>query len=99
MKKTSLCASSSGLQTSHIGWKVTLGIVLAVAAMVAPAWAARPETTIKLDVPGAVVTTASGINGDGAIVGWYCLQACNPTRFRGFIRDPEGVFHDIVVPN
>jgi len=63
------------------------------------AFAARPETTTAIDPPGALVTAASGINAEGFIVGWYCLQTpCNAAHFRGFLRDPDGVFHDIIVP-
>jgi hypothetical protein len=47
-----------------------------------------------------LVTAASGINADGFIVGWYCLQLpCNAAHFRGFLRKPDGTFQDIVVPN
>jgi hypothetical protein len=64
-----------------------------------PAWAARREVTAKIDVPGAVVTIASGINGEGVIVGWFCRQLpCNATRTRGFLLS-EGESTYIDVPN
>lgn len=64
------------------------------------AWAARPESFTRIDVPGASITVASGVNGDGYIVGWYCLQApCNAARFRAFLRDPDGTLHPFSVPN
>src|SRR5437660_9897078 len=63
-------------------------------------FAARPETTTTIDPPGALVTAASSINADGFIVGWYCLQApCNAAKFRGFLRNPDGTFQDVIVPN
>ena len=61
---------------------------------------AASATFTRIDVPGALVTVASGINGDGYIVGWYCTQLpcsgasgteANP-RIRGFVRDPAGNF-------
>jgi hypothetical protein len=74
--------------------------MFAVLVLSAHAWAARPQAFTRIDAPGAAVTVASGINGDGFIVGWYCLQTpCNATRFRGFLRDPDGTFHDIVIPS
>src|SRR5215813_4686260 len=75
--------------------------VIAVAALILaiPARAGRPEVTTKIDVPGAVVTVASGINPDGTIVGWYCLSLpCNAVHTRGFLLDGSG-FHYIDVPN
>lgn len=79
---------------------LTFGLLMA-----AHAWAHRPETFTKIDVDGAVVTVASGINNDGYIVGWYCLQtpcngpgaSTNPAteanpRTRGFVRNPDGSF-------
>ena len=64
------------------------------------AFAARSETTTAIDPPGALVTAASGINADGFIVGWYCLQTpCNAAHFRGFLRNADGTFQDIIVPN
>jgi uncharacterized membrane protein len=78
------------------------GIYISIASLTT--WAARPETYTKLDVPTgpvthAAVTVASGVNSDGYIVGWYCLAACNPSRFKGFLRDPDGNYHDIIVPS
>lgn len=64
-----------------------------------PASANQPQTS-TIDVKGAVVTVASGINADGAIVGWYCLELpCNSAHTRGFLRDKNGMFTDINVPN
>jgi len=64
------------------------------------AFAGRPETTTTIDPQGAVVTAASGINADGFIVGWYCLHTpCNAATFRGFLRNPDGTFQDIILPN
>ncbi|HET9741961.1 MAG TPA: hypothetical protein VFQ00_04355 [Terriglobales bacterium] len=84
----------------HNNWKLTLGTALALLAWAAPVWADQPGTFEKIDVDGAVVTIASGINNDGYIVGWYCLK--NPCgggagtesepRVRGFIRTPEQKF-------
>jgi uncharacterized membrane protein len=57
-------------------------------------------TTIDFEIPGqkAVVTTASAINGDGVIVGWYCLQLpCNAAHTRGF-QLKDGAFTLIDVP-
>jgi hypothetical protein len=67
--------------------------------------AAPPTRLVTIDVPGAVVTVASGINNDGVVVGWYCVQtpcngagtAANPAtpanpRTRGFLRNPDGSF-------
>src|SRR5205809_6306975 len=48
-------------------------VLLALLSAISTARGSRPETTTKIDVPGAVVTVASGINGDGASVGWHCL--------------------------
>src|SRR5258708_4657884 len=63
-----------------------------------PASANQPEVTTTIDIPGAVVTVASGINADGAIVGWYCLKLpCNSASTRGFLLD-EGVRTDIAAP-
>src|SRR5256885_6489253 len=78
---------------------IEVGLGLLLAAMTAQSWAARPETITTINVTGAVVTVASGINADGFIVGWYCLQTpCNAAHFRGFLRSPSGVIQDIVVP-
>ena len=65
-------------------------------------WAGRPEAFSKIDAPGAVVTVASGINNDGYIAGWYCIQTpCsvsttntseNNPRVRGFVRNLDGTF-------
>jgi len=74
-------------------------VLLALLSAISTARGSRPETTTKIDVPGAVVTVASGINGDGAIVGWYCLQLCTtPARFHGFmLKDDVRTYID--VPN
>ncbi len=73
-------------------------VLLALLSAISTARGSRPETTTKIDVPGAVVTVASGINGDGAIVGWYCLQPCTPARFHGFmLKDDVRTYID--VPN
>lgn len=46
----------------------------------------------------AVVTTASGINGDGVVVGWYCFQTpCNAVNTRGFLLKGN-TFQQIDVP-
>ncbi|MFL6436120.1 MAG: hypothetical protein ACJ71Q_00955 [Terriglobales bacterium] len=79
--------------------------VLFFAPTRAYASADRPATFTKIDVDGALTTVASGINNDGYIVGWYCLQtpcngagtAANPAteanpRTRGFVRNPDGSF-------
>jgi hypothetical protein len=64
------------------------------------AFAARPEITSTIDPPGALVTAGSGINADGFVVGWYCLHTpCNAATFRGFLRNPDGSFQDVIVPN
>ncbi len=74
-------------------------ILLALLSAISTARGSRPETTTKIDVPGAVVTVASGINGDGTIVGWYCLQPCStPARFHGFMLKDD-VWTYIDVPN
>src|SRR5512133_3833317 len=74
--------------------------LLAMLVVTCNVWAARPETYTTIDVPKARITISSGINGDGYIVGWYCLLSpCNPTRFRGFLRDTDGTLHDVIVPN
>jgi len=68
-------------------------------ALALSASASRPEVTTKIDVPGAVVTVASGINPDGVIVGWYCLKLpCNALNTRGFLLDSTGL-QSIDVPN
>lgn len=85
--------------------KVTLGAALTLLVLAVQAWAGGPDTFQKIDVPGALATIASGINNDGYIVGWYCLQtpcngpgtAANPAtetnpRIRGFVRNPDGSF-------
>ena len=74
-------------------------VLLALLSAISTARGSRPETTTKIDVPGAVVTVASGINGDGAIVGWYCLlQPCTAARFHGFmLKDDVRTYID--VPN
>jgi probable HAF family extracellular repeat protein len=80
------------------GTKIALAMVLALVTTV-PCWAGPREITSKIDVPGAVVTVASGINPDGSIVGWYCLQLpCNAPHIRGFLLS-GGVFTYIDVPN
>ena len=46
----------------------------------------------------ALVTTASGINGDGVVVGWYCFETpCNAIHTRGFLLK-DGIFQQIDVP-
>ena len=85
---------------SHRDWKVGSVAVLSMLFLTVSAWAARPESFTTIDVPAAKVTVASGINGDGFIVGWYCLQLpCNAAHFRGFLRDVDGTLHDIVIPS
>jgi uncharacterized membrane protein len=65
----------------------------------ASAVASQPQAT-TIDVKGAVVTVASGINAAGSIVGWYCLELpCNSAHTRGFLRDKNGMFTPINVPN
>jgi hypothetical protein len=81
----------------------TRGITLPAIALglftTVPSLAGQTGTTTKIDVPGAVVTTASGINPDGAIVGWYCLKLpCNALNTHGFLLS-GGVFTYINVPN
>ena len=83
---------------SHTG-RIAIDTVIALVLVAIPAWAARREVTTKIDVPGAVVTIASGMNGEGVIVGWFCRQLpCNATRQRGFLLS-EGEFTYIDVPN
>ncbi len=84
-------------------WRAVISAGLVLTIMATPAWAGRPETFKQIDFQKhgqtAVVTVASSINGDGFVVGWYCMQLpCNAASFRGFLRDPDGRFHDIVVP-
>lgn len=74
-------------------------VAMLVIACAVPASAARPETFTTINISAANVTVASGINNDGFIVGWYCFKACSPSAFRGFLRDPDGTPHDIIVPN
>ena len=90
----------------YSNWKVTISATLMFLILVAQAWAGQ-EAYTPIDVPGAVVTVASGINNDGYIVGWYCVQnpcgggagtELNP-RIRGFIRNPDGSFALISVNN
>src|SRR5205809_1337342 len=76
----------------------TAFVLLALLSAISTARGNRPETTTKIDVPGAVVTVASGINGDGAIVGWYCLKPCTAARFHGFMLKDD-VWTYIDVPN
>jgi len=79
--------------------RMAIDMAIALVLVAIPAWAARPEVTTKIDVPGAVVTIASGINEDGVIVGWYCRQLpCNGPRIRGFVLS-GGEFSYIDVPN
>ena len=83
-------------------WKAVI-VGLALTTMAVQAWAGSPETfrqiDFKTDSQTALVTVASSINGDGFIVGWYCVQLpCNAASFRGFLRDPDGTFHEILVP-
>jgi len=82
--------------------KVLENVAAALAALflfAAPAAASRPQA-VTLDVKNAVVTVASGINADGTIVGWYCLELpCNSAHTRGFLRDKNGMFTDINVPS
>ena len=83
---------------SNIG-RIVINLAIALAMATAPAWAVRPEVTTKIDVPGAVVTVASGINGEGAIIGSYCrLLPCNGPRLHGFVLS-GGEFTYIDVPN
>jgi uncharacterized membrane protein len=64
-----------------------------------PASASPPQVITKIDVPGAVVTVASGINPNGTIVGWYCLKLpCNSANTRGFLLQND-VFTYIDLPN
>ncbi|HWY67354.1 MAG TPA: hypothetical protein VNX88_01755 [Terriglobales bacterium] len=91
----------------HSNWKLSLGAGLTFLVLAAQAWAGRPKTYYQIDVPGALVTIASGINNDGYIVGWYCVQnpcsggsgtELNP-RVRGFVRNPDGSFIFLNVNN
>ena len=71
---------------------IEVGLGLFLAAMTAQSWAARPETTTTINVTGAVVTVASGINADGFIVGSTFRQAgeflgaLDPQRLNAFVR-------------
>ncbi len=79
----------------------TLRLVVFVALLLVTVqfWAAPPETMTRIDVPGAVFTSPSGINPDGTIVGWYCLSLpCNAPHTRGFMLK-DGVFTYIDVPS
>ena len=79
--------------------KIATAVITALLALAFPAWGKGPEITKKIDVPGAVVTVASGINPDGTIVGWYCLRLpCNALNTRGFLLSDEGWTY-IDVPN
>jgi len=79
---------------------LAIGLLLVSGNAFAQRGAGRPETFQKIDVPGAVVTIASGINNDGYIVGWYCAQLpCNGSlgteanpRIRGFVQNTDGSF-------
>ena len=56
--------------------------------------------TVDFEMHGqkALVTAASGINGDGVIVGWYCFQIpCNAAHTRGFLLK-DSLFQQIDVP-
>jgi hypothetical protein len=62
---------------------------------------ARSYTFTRFDVPGAFQTVPSGINADGAIVGWYfsgsgCPRA--PCSVKGFILK-DGAFTTVVYHN
>ncbi|HUS18205.1 MAG TPA: hypothetical protein VMZ25_01020 [Terriglobales bacterium] len=77
---------------------MVLAVMVAALTGVSESRAGTPETYTKLDVPGAVVTIASGVNPDGSVVGWYCQQLpCNASRFRGFLLQ-GGVYTTIHVP-
>lgn len=78
---------------------IAVGLAIACMLLAVPASADQSETTTTIDVPGAVVTVASGINRDGVITGWYCRQLpCNAANTRGFLLS-DGVFTYIDVPN
>ncbi|HUQ50258.1 MAG TPA: hypothetical protein VM056_06045 [Terriglobales bacterium] len=78
--------------------QVVLLLVLGNSLLVSNAWAGAPDRYTKLDVPGALITVASGVNPDGLVVGWYCQQLpCNASRFRGFLLQ-DGIYTSIHVP-
>jgi uncharacterized membrane protein len=78
---------------------IVLLVVAATFTCINKSWAGEPETFTKLDVPGALVTVASGVNPDGFVVGWYCQQLpCNASRFRGFLLQ-NGAYTTIHVPS
>src|SRR5438045_9657128 len=79
-----------------------LGVAIALLALTGHprAGEAPAYTTLDFEISGqkAVVTTASGINGDGVAVGWYCFQTpCNAIHTRGFLLK-DGSFQQIDVP-
>jgi hypothetical protein len=71
--------------------------VIALLISAIPASASQPQV---IDFPGALQTTASGINATGTIVGWYCpaKHSCNALNLRGFLL-ANGAFCYIDVPN
>ena len=79
-------------------FKAVLTLLLGSCLWVSYAWAGAPDTYTRLDVPGAVVTIASGVNPDGLVVGWYCQQLpCGASRSRGFLLH-DGIYTPINVP-
>jgi hypothetical protein len=88
MQSTSKATSGSTSRQARRGTLALLGITLALT--LAPLGAASAQGTVQaqgtfatIDVPGAVSTTASGINASGQITGWYRLGS--ETRDHGFI--------------
>ena len=73
--------------------RVAIGVVCAC-ALFAPVRAAGTLVFTTIDVPGAVLTNAQGINHQGDIVGFYTDAAGQ----HGFLRS-GGVYRTIDVPN
>lgn len=73
--------------------------IIALLTSTLPASATGQEVFTKVDIKGAVATVASGINPDGAIVGWYCLKLpCNSANTHGFLLS-KGMVAYIDVPS
>jgi len=94
--------ASSGGNMNYLRLKIYRSIAAGITALITftlPLSASRTQMISKIDVPGAVVTVASGINANGTVAGWYCLRLpCNSANTRGFLLT-NGTFTYIDVPN
>src|SRR5690348_6491491 len=69
-----LANSIPKIQEKHMKNRALFVSTFGLSLLSGQLWAGRPEAFSKIDAPGAVVTVASGINNDGYIAGWYCIQ-------------------------